>query len=215
MTMKKDSLLLAAVIVVFSFLTILPRSLADNTGDSIERPTWKIGDTWIYRVSLDGKPAGKLAMNVIAIAKEGYTVAVDRDDEKTREFYTRDLNFLKSEDISGNFIEGCGEGMPTFKWPLKIGESWSGSYLANDNRGNANPIILHVKVEKAETLFSNGKDVKVIKLIFTRENKDRIFLASREYWYNPGTGYLEKRLDKRRKGKDEVRELVSFTPGPK
>lgn len=216
----KKNVFITATVVFFFLMSLSPScSFADGSVGllgQVEKPIWRIGDTWKYRI--DGNPTKISRMVVQEITSEGYILAMGK---KARIFYNRELNFLKRTDETGDVLEECsGSGMPTYNWPLKSGKSWSGScmYYNRSASGTLGLMTFHVEVVGEEILTTaDGQKVATLKILFKRENQNRKVLAQREYWYNPRVGYLEKRVDKRiisGIGKDsEVRELLSFTPG--
>jgi hypothetical protein len=225
--MKKNSLfIIVTFFVVFLFLLFPVCSFAGETFEPLkkaERPVWLVGDTWIYQVTLtDGTKVSKLSMKmcVVESGAKGYTVAVDKDGEKTKQFYNSDLNLVWETDDKGDLLQSYEPEMPSFKWPLKPGQWWKGSYFSKGrNQKSPASFSMTTEVAGAETLISaDGKEVATIKLISKRENQGKkfgSFRGEREFWYDPQTRYIIKRVDDRSSGQSEERNLISFTPGEK
>lgn len=223
--MKKNSLfVIVTIFVVFLFLLFPVCSFAGEALEPLkkaERPVWQVGDTWIYQVTLiDGTQVKKLSMKmtVVESGDKGYTVVVDKDGEKTTQFYNSDLNFVRETDDKGGLIQSFAPEMPSFKWPLKPGQWWKGLYFSQDkNQQSSASFSLTTEVAGAETLIStDGKEVATIKLISKRENQNkkvRSFVSVREFWYDPQTRFIIKGVNDLSGGRSEERNLISFTPG--
>jgi hypothetical protein len=223
--MKKNSLVvIVTIFVVFLFLLFPACSFAGDALEPLkkaERPTWQVGDTWIYQVTLtDGTKVNKLSMkmSVVESGDKGYTVVVDKDGEKTTIFYNSDLNVVRETDDKGDLLQSYEPEMPSFKWPLKPGQWWKGSYFSQGkNKQSSASFSLTTEVVGAEALISaDGKEVATIKLISKRENqgkKIRSFVSVREFWYDPQMRFIIKRVDDRSREQSEERNLISFTPG--
>lgn len=221
--MKRMTLvvILTAVVVVFLFSLLPVCSFASGVVKPLEiaeRPTWQVGDTWVYELTLtDGSLVKKLPMKMTVIRSDekGYTVAVDTDGEKTVEFYNRDINFVQAENEKGGMVEVCKPEVPIFQWPLKPGKWWKGLYYFQDNlRTNSFAITLTTEVIGSEFLVgTDGKEIATMKMVSKRENQKKRFLGQRETWYDPLVRFDIKRVQERALGKKEERNLISFTPG--
>ncbi len=213
--MKKNRLVAVALLVIFAIILLPACSFAGGAVEPLkqaERPVWNVGDTWIYQVVADGK---KLTMKMVVAKSDekGYTVAVDRGGEKKTEFYNRNLNFVRAEDEKGWMMESCEPQLPSFKWPLKPGQWWSGTYFFQNNQGSGYPMNFSTEVAGPATLINvAGQEVATMKLVFKRTNQYNRFPSNRETWYDPLTKFVMKRVDESSRGK-EIRELISFTPG--
>lgn len=218
--MKRSSFIaVLAVALIISFLTFPAGAFAGGGATPLEkadRPVLNVGDTWIYQVEKTGEAQDrkyKLTMAVIANNGKEYAIAVDDGKEKLIEYYTLNLNFVRSTDEKGKIIEGCDE-MVVFEWPLKQGGYWTREYFC---RGDSGPTKTVTEDIRPETLInSEGQEVATLRLTFKRLNAyyGTVF-SKRDVWHNPATKFIFKRVDERKGGRREVRELISFTPGTK
>lgn len=210
--MKKKFVMV--MVTAFSLLIFPNCVFADGVVESLgqaDRPIWRIGHTWKYRI--DRSSEKTLTMIVQEITSDGgYTLSYNN---KMLVFCDHDLNVIKKTNNSGNILEEGGAGMFTYKWPLKTGKHWSGSFFSN--RGNG-LITLNVEVEGEEILTTvSGQKVPTIKLVSKYDSSHKQTFAKFEYWYNPKVENLEKQLPKRISGSGKniagIMELISFTPG--
>jgi hypothetical protein len=190
----------------------------------VEKPIWQVGDTWVYQqTDTDGSKIIKSVIKIAVVESNdtGYVTAVDNGDKKTVDFYTKEINYVRTTDEKGKMVKSCEPEIPVFKWPLEPGKSWQGTYSDHrDNKFDSRFVSLTTEVVGAETIVTtNGQEVATLKLVskrLTRAGKKIVrdkFLGKFETWYDPLSRFVIKRVDYSSSEKTRERNLVSFTPG--
>lgn len=226
--MKKNTLVAIMVVVAVVLFSLFPIfSFADSTVEPltmVERPTWQVGDTWVYNVKI--KEANRdiieclWKLKVVESNSRGYVTISDLNGMITKDFYSFDLNLIRSEDETGEMVISGLPEIPMFRWPLKPGKWWKESYFYQENRGrilDSFNTALTAEVMGSEPLVGiDGKEIATMKIVVKRDNdkKNKKFLETRQIWYDPQTHFVVKRIyEKLVRGIIDERNLVSFTPG--
>lgn len=217
--MKKSSFVFAViVIIVFSFLTLSKHSFAGGAVEPLEkadRPTWQVGDTWIYQQTDTAGPKSVIKFTVIESNVNGYILVFDNGNKKTVDYYNKDLNYVRSADEKDKPIDSCKPEIPLFKWPLEVGKKWwEGTYYYTDFGLYSGNVTLKTELTGAETLISpDGKEVATLKLLSKRYNKSGAYFGKSENWYDPQSLFIFKRINEQSSGRKIERNLTSFTRG--
>lgn len=82
---------------------------------SVERPTWMIGDTWMWRLS----SAGEVTYTVHEITKDGYSVQTKGPAAVLKSVMSAPVVEFNAKLIGGDFFFAVEE------WPLEQGKTWT------------------------------------------------------------------------------------------
>jgi hypothetical protein len=157
----------------------------------VERPVWKIGDSWILEVRKDGKVLGKQFTKVVEADDSGYTTEViSYNGVKSLVRYNRDLNVVKVK-VSG--LVGSREFHPhdsKFYWNFESGIEMQKFFSWSDDLGG--------KVrrnEVVELIRINQESEEIIKVSrFIRDRNGQSNIEERdEFTFSLGKGFFQYR----------------------
>lgn len=175
------------VTVFFIFLAWMSVAKADQV--KIERPTWRVGYTWVIEESYDGKVIGRQVTRVTEVDKDGYIVEITYQPKKGeitrgRIRYNFDLNIVKLITLG---VEGSQEFYPhdsKFFWEISPGEKIVQYYNWTDNRirirrGDVKVVCLISWIDEDHLKFSR---VLTGRFSQTWETKDDIIFSISKGW---------------------------------
>lgn len=150
----------------------------------IDKPHWKIGDSWLYTVTVGGKTSREKRA-VIGDARfqdQQYFVVKVGNEES---LYTRDtLNQLVTME-EGKLASRRDKPNMVLNWPLEQGKEWRNSYRFENFKRRISGNIDHLMV------VANREKIKVPAGIFDAAKIEaydsKTGRLAAEYWYSPVT----------------------------
>jgi hypothetical protein len=177
-----------------------------SSPDSVLAPSWKPGDQWAYRY--DG-----------ATGSGTYVWSVDREEtidgvphyvikNGTRESFYRksDIAFTR-ETVDGVVVSKCTPSRLPFMWPMRVGQTWEQTYLAErPAMRQTYEIVEAAAVEAEETVTVPAGTFKTLKIVYRNKKTGAIRY---EAWYSPELKQAVKFRENLETG-TLVRELFAF-----
>ena len=174
-----------------------------RTGD---RPEWRPGDRWIYRVS--GSERGTKTVEVLAtreVQGAKYYILKTPDSELLS-YWTVDLGWAFAVGGRDSTVQARTEPpMPWFRWPLAVGQQWShrGVYEDRNGKRDANEAFMVVGAEVVDVPAGRFHAFKIV-----RQGQS---VDSDQYWYAPEVrSYIRWILTRGEQRIEE--ELVEYKP---
>lgn len=191
--------------------------------DTAELPTFKVGDNWTYQRTseFDRTRTCKFVLTVTSVSDSGFATATKVLEGAAKDEvgeYTAEMNAIKENDRKFE------PHVPYFSFPLAPGQAWEGSwkFSIRDNRNKMQTVNASMKsrVEGWETVTTPAGEFKALKIVFEALHKaarsGRANETKGTHWYCPEVRRVVRSELKTEgvKSKNEVTELVSFSPAP-
>jgi len=212
--MRKRWILLLSVVLVACFASFCVCEARANTeteetlAEEVNRPEWKVGDYWEYKVTNIMKSGKK---------KKGYTSSWKVIKEEMFEgkrcmlamlagslkgYYTLDLNMKGFiNEIRGEVFDRAKITPDTmeYSWPLKVGKKWHQSYMMlvesrgqggkrelKENKITVNATYEVVGVEKVKVPAGEFEALKIVRKVDD--------VIAEECWYSPEVNWFVKKV---------------------
>ena len=191
--------------------------------DTAELPTFKVGDNWTYQRTseFDRTRAGKFVVTVTSVSDSGFATAtkvIEGTDEDEVGEYTTEMNTIKDNDRKFT------PHVPYFSFPLAPGKAWEGSWKysvkGKKKRMETVNATMKSRVEGWETVTTPAGEFNALKIVFeathTKSHSGRGKETKGTRWYCPEVRRIVRSevSNEDGKSKNEVTELVSFSPAP-
>lgn len=152
--------------------------------EKFERPEWKIGDQWTFKLKISkGNKSESSKMLRKVVGKEEFEETICYLTEgfskaKIKEYFTLDLNtrtLIQDGKIQLKFTPEH----PYYNWPLEIGKVWKGRYTAQ-GISRMEVVESEFKVVKKEKVKVPAGEFWTLKIVEGAHG-----LIYRERWYCP------------------------------
>jgi len=186
--------------------------------EKAERPEWKIGYKWSYKITHSAFPDKVFEIEKEVIRKEEfkkvscYVVSLNSTEE---DYITEDLNekvAFRTEEESRYLSREFIPEQRVFDWPLEVGKKWKAAYEVRwkTDKGymkdKFNGVFKVAGVEKIKVLAGEFETFKIV-LEVSQEKKLVVF---QEWWYSPELSFIVKEKIYWPDGGVEERQLIDF-----
>jgi hypothetical protein len=200
-------------VAMFALGLVTPEAVAQPAAD---KPDLKVGDKWEFNQSVKTTPGQERSepwsRRVVEIQPDGRVhVAVGKDAKLPLDAM---LNRIDSR--------GPEYSVPTYKFPMKIGNEWS--YSARAGEGGMLERRGSYKVVAYEPVTVPAGTFDCFRVEGQWENSSRSYTgkAREQYWYCPAIRFIAKSSfqfdqnwrDQPSRSETRMSELTKFTPAP-
>jgi len=186
--------------------------------EKAERPEWKIGYKWSYKITHSAYPNKVFEIKKEVIRKEEfekvscYVVSLNSLDE---DYITEDLNgkvTFKTEEGSRYLWREFIPEQRTFDWPLEVGKKWKAAYEVTwhtDEGYMKDKLDGEFKVTKIEKIKVLAGKFETFKIVLKVRRGEKL-VVFQEWWYSPELCLIVKEKIYWPDGHIEERQLHDF-----
>lgn len=189
------------------FVTLFAFALPVNA-QSVERPTLKVGDEWVYSIrnTQYAKPATTFSVKVVALADNRITVNWENKDVGTSGVDVFDMNL--------SLLDPYVYKM--FDFPLSIGKTWSFEYNSSEGTSRWHNKVAG-KIVSLEKVTVPAGTFDTVKVVLIRDyvgsgigGSSWTGTVTDTWWYAPQTKSFVKRTFSDSGKNPTVRELLKY-----
>ncbi len=186
-----------------SFVLGTPIHLGAQTATA-DKPLWQTGAFWQYQGSSNGRQTYMTHRFEGTEEIEGRQYYVVRTGSQ-RTYFTDELHLAFIRNARGETINVSEPPMARFKWPLKVGESWT-QHVTHTISGRTYTYHQDFKVLAYEKIRVAAGEFEAFKISRAVVNG----VTYEEYWYAPLVGNIIKMVSTSGTGGEVEYELVSY-----
>jgi len=189
---------LGALLFVPSCASVPSQDSKPPAQAGIERPTWRVGDRWLYAWTT-GATKGVKKSEVLGVRDVGGVQYNVLRVEKAHLYYTSELHWAASI-VESRVVARATPPQPWFNWPLEVGKRWQyqGAYEERERKDQMRDSYRVVGVESVAVPAGTFRAFKIVREVDSA--------VVDQYWYAPNVRWYVKWVGRR--GTDEFQELL-------
>jgi hypothetical protein len=163
----------------------------------------KQGTTYtVKRTAIDGTTRDDSFTVLGEQAKDGRAFLVVQRNDGAQFWYRKETRSIAWVQQEGRMIETYDPDWGDFRWPLKVGESWTSSYRLTTNDGrNLSGVSGTWRVAAEEKVAVPAGTFDTFRIERTPGNQSNHIVIR---WYAPELGLIVKQIDRRTNQRGEI-----------